>query len=235
MDVDQIRAAFLDATSLVDRLREFRLERLKKFSLGQKPKAILHLIPETFLSPGTRVELGEANHQRLLDMRGNWVDASQLAFNFDGVALVDSERVPQMQVFRSGIIEVVLTNPFWDFSNSGARTKCLSGTMLERAIVHIVGSGTSLLEAVGTTGSVWVLLTLAHVGHHRIADNAEQVYLGSRDKKIDRSQLMFPELLIESRETDLPIALRPLFDQIWNSGGHYSSCNYTSDGIWKLS
>ena len=233
MDVEQIRSVFLRSAALGDRLRNFRLERVPKPAGNAPPLAILHVIPEAFLTPGGSVDLSQATHQRLLELRCDRVEASQFSHNFDGVVLADHEGKPKIQVYRDGTIEVLFDRVFWVVSQSGQKTSCLAASSLERAIVDIVTACLSLQDRLGASCPTWLLVSLINVRGWQIADNQNQFIWGDDIKYIDRDELLFPEVLIENKELELPKVFRSVFDQIWNSGGYPGSRNYDAEGNWK--
>ena len=56
----------------------------------------------------------------------------------------------------------------------------------------------------------------------------------SESHPIDRDDLVFPEVIIEEPVDVNPgHLLRPIFDAIWQAGGHAGSPSYGSDGNWK--
>lgn len=61
-----------------------------------------------------------------------------------------------------------------------------------------------------------------------VADEGE----GEGGAPIDRELLLFPDLLIEEYGSDVPRALRPLFDTLWNALGYERSPNYDPNDNW---
>lgn len=50
---------------------------------------------------------------------------------------------------------------------------------------------------------------------------------------IDRDLLLLPDVLIEDYKNDVPKALRPAFDALWNAAGWPRSMNYDEEGNWS--
>lgn len=50
---------------------------------------------------------------------------------------------------------------------------------------------------------------------------------------IDRNLIFVPEVLIDSQGADIPTALKPTFDAIWNAFGYERSFNYYEAGNWR--
>ena len=45
--------------------------------------------------------------------------------------------------------------------------------------------------------------------------------------------LILPDVLIEDYDCDVPAALRPVFDALWNAAGYERSLNYDENGCWN--
>lgn len=63
---------------------------------------------------------------------------------------------------------------------------------------------------------LWNRFELQHSEHH-----------------IDRDVVVVPDVVLESEPNDLPRALRPMFDAVWNACGLRESENYDQDGYWR--
>jgi hypothetical protein len=160
------------------------------------------------------------------------VGGSEFRHNFDGVVLSDQSGYPYIQVFRDGIIELTMRTVFW-YRNESTANPVLSPTSLEKAVVAVVGQALALQEQMGASKPTWMLLTMVNVQGVPLADKPQQLMLESgNSKRIDRNELLFPESLIDRDDLDLPTIFRPLFDQVWNSGGYSHSRSYDADGNW---
>ena len=51
--------------------------------------------------------------------------------------------------------------------------------------------------------------------------------------RIDRSPVQLSEVVFDDFDTNVPTALRQLFDAFWQSGGFLRSPNYRADGEWQ--
>jgi len=50
-----------------------------------------------------------------------------------------------------------------------------------------------------------------------------------------QNDLLLPEVYIDDNAlANLPLALKPLFDPIWNAAGHPQSPNYNAKGEWNI-
>ncbi|NJK82128.1 MAG: hypothetical protein HC914_20645 [Chloroflexaceae bacterium] len=65
-----------------------------------------------------------------------------------------------------------------------------------------------------------------YVGHISRYDHPE-------NKIIDRNELFFDAVTLDSWGVDPGIFLKSVFDQIWNACGYQYSYSYDADGAWK--
>ena len=47
---------------------------------------------------------------------------------------------------------------------------------------------------------------------------------------MNRNTIVFPEIVIESFDTDVALAMRPVFDALWNTAGYAASPGYDEKG-----
>lgn len=120
MDVSELRTAFALSSSLPERLRAFRTERILQIESGEGPaalpagaKIILHLVPLAALDS----TLGQDYTASAKEVRLMLLPIGQSScghrFNFDGFLVYSVARSPvrgYVQLFRSGIVEVVDTD-----------------------------------------------------------------------------------------------------------------------------
>ena len=52
------------------------------------------------------------------------------------------------------------------------------------------------------------------------------------NRRIDRDAIVLPEFIFENYPSDLPRALKPVFDAIWNAAGWPRSLGYEDQGNW---
>jgi hypothetical protein len=49
---------------------------------------------------------------------------------------------------------------------------------------------------------------------------------------IDRDELIFPEVVADGYEADIPTLIKPTFDALWNAAGWPRSLSYDANGRW---
>lgn len=233
LDVDEIRAAFLLSSTLTERIRDFRVERLAKIvadelpvRLPDSPKIVLHAIPiDAFATRGT-VDIGAAMHSQ------HWTTLTSLAssrsrINIDGLLAYSSSRSGlyeyQTQLFRSGIIETVVA----DLSRGvQEETKTIWHKPLEETILRRCFQILALQKELGLALPILVFCSLLGVSGYRMSWQHP-----AEHRVIDRDTLLVPEVWLDAYpETlvDVINPLKPMFDDIWNASGWESWLNYAT-------
>lgn len=116
MDIDDLRKEFLYGSSVQDKIRRFRRDRVSMIALnecvgniGNKAKIVFHIIPEWSFELGNRVNLLELqNNTRFRPIYGSsW----GYRYNADGYCIYRDNETKMIegytQVFHNGIIEAV--------------------------------------------------------------------------------------------------------------------------------
>lgn len=51
-------------------------------------------------------------------------------------------------------------------------------------------------------------------------------------ERIDRDTLLLPEVTLDDLRRDLPTAMKPTFDTLWQASGRPRSLGYSETGVW---
>ena len=80
---------------------------------------------------------------------------------------------------------------------------------------------------------VFISISLVGILEYRIIISSLYYQL-KRDEiePIDRDTLFLPDIVIDNYPADLPAALRPIFDALWNASGYPGSPSYDAQGNW---
>ncbi len=107
LDVEEIRAAFLQSETFAIQARTFRTERLASIIDGQTPiqlahvpKIIMHIVPFSAFDVGKRFELQNPPHFSSVHPIGGYT--TNVRFNFDG--MLRSFQGTYVQLYRDGQI-----------------------------------------------------------------------------------------------------------------------------------
>ncbi len=240
MDVEQLRASFTFSTTVADRIRAFRSERLEKIrtdkthlKLRGDSRLILHLIPfGSVASPAPSYQLLKISRQptqlppMCLGLSG-WCGR----INLDGFLTFDgnnwsSETYRYTQLYRSGIVESVesfiltLTDP------NGERRLPANG--IEEMLFQHVPAMLKIQTELGVVPPIALALTLTNTKGLAIPD-----WMGMIENPMVDDELILPEVVINEFSTKLDGIIRPLADLIWNAGGKEGSPNFNAEGKWS--
>lgn len=230
MDTAQIRNSFLRLLDVPARARALQKERFERIRSGDLPLKLsggviyaLHLMPlRSFVEPvllaSRDLAAAAAGFPPLTGMGLSTRHNLDGIYNFRG----DNPTPVLTQVFRTGVVETIQV-----FGQRNDQRKLLfpieSYELL--TIEHLRG----YLDALGTlglSGPYYVFLSFLFPGGTVVARNYGE------ELTIDREIALVPEVEIASSDADLPQALRPAFDMVWNGWGRPASTNYTPNGTW---
>lgn len=233
MDVGQIRSAFAASSSVGETLRHFRLERIAKaieddlpVSLGEGPKMLLHLIPQSALDSGdVRDVTGDAAKLYLqlfpLSVSSGW----QRRYNLDGMLAVVEFVRSYLQIFRSGAIE----DGEGDLFKYSAPSQTIPPS-LEEMILDAVPRFLKTQRQMDLPLPVFVMITLLGVKGFGMSTNSH--FYNVSQRAIDRDIVPLPEAIIQDYDVDVHTALRSTFDALWQACGFERSPNYDQNGKW---
>lgn len=239
-DVNELRKLFNASPQLADRIRNFRLDRVAKIASGQAPvqlmdrgTLILHIVPlSAFDASPTTLPLREIAQDFRSFVPIGLSTANGVSINFDGV-LKTSNAEPRailhrayLQLYRNGIIETV--NSTLSAVGSGTPTIANLDDVLISEVMRCVNN----LAAVGVEPPYALLISLVDVGGARF-NYARRGQWDDFSEPLDRDQYHFDEAIFEtipaSREECAGI-IRPILDQLANSGGQPKSRSFDKDG-----
>ena len=223
LDVAELRDAFLLGASAADRIREFRVGRLASIAAGEGPVLsegdpiiVIHLIPlHAFTS---QRELDISKYYRTL-IRPIGAPSGDRQINLDGVLHYAANREDilsnYVQIYRSGIVEV--TDEF-AFSTDKHGNKVAPLKAIEHRINQYLPQYIDCMKDIGVTPPVFLFLSIVGVmGCRAYIDSMfEDV---TSYPMLKRDPLMLSEISIDDLSTNLSIALKTVYDRLWNAFG----------------
>lgn len=232
LDVDQIRAAFVQTEEIPSRIRRLRDERLGLIAsqetpvqLGPGGRVVLHLVP---FSPAARLKAIDVHawaKRSPPTLTGSLTGAH---FNSDGHVGYTSEgaRNSYVQFFRAGYIEAVNV---CHHEYQGVPVLNIWNTEVE--IVDGLSRYTSVLQEAGVDPPFCVLVSLVGVRGYGLVPSA------MRDHRtvpfVAREVITLPDVLLEDLAAELPATLRPVFDALWQTFGKSRSFCFDQKGLWN--
>lgn len=241
LDVHQIKAAFLASETTAERIRDFQLERISRIrardldvSLSAGPSTILHIVPLDAFGSATHYDVAGLKtsvglYQTLAPLFRQI--AHRCKINFDGLLYDDGSESNQakgyLQLYRNGIIEAVdvMLVSSGERHNKG---RVFSSLGFEVGVVRGVNRFLSALEAIGVNPPLALMVALTDVRGYALATDDYGMYTGA---PFERDVLMPRAVAIDAYRADVPMALKPILDQIWNARDSKESIYY-KEGKW---
>jgi hypothetical protein len=240
LDVDELRGVFTAASTIADRLRAFRADRLARIVSGDPPaplqdgpKIILHLVPFSAFGAGSNFPLQDAAQRRTLFPTWNDRSPQHLSITFEGLLATSNRDAPPTAqraytlVSRIGAIEAIST------VHDQLALPDLQAQIIKHAL-HYARS----LASLGVTPPIAVFVSLVHArGLQLIHDYVPNgvVLEDLPSGHLTHDQFVFVETVYESLPRDAREAaerLRSTLDHIANAAGLPTSPHFDDRGIY---
>lgn len=233
LDVQEIRAAFVAAETAYERLRSLRIDRVARVGaletpapVGAGPKLLFHALPVAGADEvwGRFLKLNNAGQDnKILNLLPLIQGSVQTwRFNLDGFVLHtlrgDIDKQSYTQLFRDGGVECFS----WLAKDNERGGFYFSGW--EQRIIARFDAHKEFWRLVGVTAPVVLGLTLFGVRGWRVLPGPYG--MAEMEGALDEDVVVVPDVLLSDLETPSDVALKPLFDLIWNGGGWPESPNY---------
>ena len=246
MNIDELRASFDLSHSYVDRLKEFRRQRIEALSvqdsgdipilLAEGPRLVLHVIPFLFSDLGYMIDLSVFHSRN----PPPWVYQTRFSegrHNIDGFvrplgsASSDTPLGGYIQLFRNGIIECVEI-----ISSLQPSEKPLINLVgIESLTLYYLENCMTIQKHLGVQTPLVVMLSLVGVKDHVLVPKTE----GPIGYIIDHPPIplryytmLIPDIVFESCPEELVNGIKPVFDMLWNAAGWERSMSYDGEGNW---
>ena len=240
MDVGELRLAFNSGLDLDKRIRDYNQSRYveilsnKNNVLDDKlPIFVVHYIPVTSFNASTNIKSVKEIKKAMIDINAH-------AFGFgmeqhitvDGVQLVSYNRASNYCTYadykNSGIIEKA-TNDFFEkgFVRTNVYPPCPAEDVIyAKAVfdkmINDFEEVKKYYEVLNINLPIIVSCTILNCRNYTIMQEHRPFY---QPGKIDRDNLVFNDLYIESFDDSIKNILKPVFDSLWNACG-YENCQY---------
>ncbi len=244
MDVTEIRTAFLQSETLLEKIKCFRDERVGKIIADETPvpliaesRLILHIMPVSSFATMTILDISGVKKDYINSLPPIDSASYRNRFNIDGLLTYEENSKEgrswsYCQLFRYGQIEAV----YADLVREHNGRRVIPSEAYEKYIVKATLKYFEVLRTYEVQGPLMVSICLIGI---------KGVYMGVRrpdfdsGEPIDRDMLILPDISIQEYEvikdrSVLANHLRPIFDALWNACGFERSFNYDEDGNWKL-
>jgi hypothetical protein len=234
LDVPEIRSLFLRSENQAQRVRDFRAERLSSILSGQLPHRlvdgptlVMHLIPMRAIQGLIQIDPVLYAGERMLPLIGSTAALPRL--NVDG-ALVIRNPTPQgetygySQLFRNGFFEST-------YVLSGRHERGLAvlpSKGIEQNLIDHLSKFRQELTFLNAGGDCIAMLSLLRANEVKLGVR-DQWHLEDHQTFFDRKTIVLPDIVARDGLAS-ELALKPLFDLLWQAAGFTSSQNYDSAG-----
>ena len=219
LNVDEIRSAFLESDAKYDRAKRFRDDRLGQILVGETPApldgsanpiTVVHMIPISSVGSDNRVNFGsgERSDFQLWPPR---LSGGTSRRNFDGFVTIvqsneDRGRSPgYVQVFRTGAIEAVSKQMIGLNDHHGMH---IPSKAFELNVVDAARTYFNWLKNHEVECPIAICLSILGIKGAYMTSG-----FGPGERcTIEKDNLIFPEVIVESLETPPEVWLKPVFD-----------------------
>lgn len=241
MAVHHLRSAFLETAELGEQARAFHRQRLDAIAGGGQEQdgsvpvslvrdehestLVVHVVSSSFATPSARTRLADFDLRKHLPSDGV---SRAVRFNADGIAAWDTARgdhdraLEYFQVFARGAVEFVETykvNPGFVLGDRGF----IRGDAVEAISGAAVEIAQRLCQELEFAFPLVVLVSIAKARNKHVENTGslkEQDYQRPpTGRPIRTSHLTLPDILLQSAEDDVKVALEPAFEVMWQASG----------------
>jgi len=239
LDVEQLRTAFALSQTTRERIRDFRADRIAQIAAGETPIklagtsiVLLHVLPlssfESDRSLQSR-ELEKAFPPGIVLPAYGLNGAYASRFNFDGFVSYHMESqhdvTSYLQVFRNGVIESACTEPMWNENQQmSLKSAFFEGHLIRSSLPKYLNALRTLL----VPPPLFVGVSLIGLERFTMFLPPRLAYT-ERRYMFGRRILIVPPIMLETYETNLSTAMRPIFEAVWNAAGRAESPYYNGN------
>jgi hypothetical protein len=245
-NVDELRALFMLAPQLTERIRDFRFDRIAKIVGGDAPvrlldqvRLIMHLVPFSSFDPGSFISLPDAEkHPHAFPPIGSSA-AQAWRINFDGILLTsNAEGIARVQraytqIYRSGRIEAVASSIAGGEGPEGIGPR-LTSINIEGLVLLSLVKYLKSLQFFGVEPPYAVMISLTGVKSMMINVGVKAQWFDGDDiAELDRDQFHFREMILETVPRSIQecaAMIRPFIEQLANTAGRSTSSSFGLSG-----
>jgi hypothetical protein len=237
LDVNELRAAFTLSSTVMERIRSFRTDRIIAISNNETPvpmkpgpKVVMHCIPIESFASQTQYDVIPFYENRSLPAIENRSYSYRL--NLDGLLVSDGQGTyvgsTYTHLYRNGLIEVVIGPSGLVFEKDNQAWIASHG--YEKQFLNYLTKCFQVFKEIDATVPIVVAITLTNA--HGLAMDNPRSFPFIYSFLIDRETLALPESVIQDFSIESVKILRPMFDLVWNACGYAESMNFNKEGKW---
>ena len=235
LDVGEIRTAFAMSETLVQRIEDFRAQRIGRILTGRTPVVLgrrgcmaVHIVPVGAFRTMTAIDI------EVMESKGKFMSPlGNTGFhdwhpNLDGLVTLardfSGDVQAYTQTFRTGAVEGVYVLPV------RGEEMYVPSVSYESYVVRFLANYLKCAQDFEVGPPYYVFLSFVGATECRFHVSP---MLAARDVRLREDVVSVPEVVIRDREGAPAKVLRPVFDMVWNAFGYVRSMNYDRDGRWS--
>jgi hypothetical protein len=117
-----------------------------------------------------------------------------------------------------------------DRFGSKVEKRSFNGKLHEAKLIEAVKRYISLQKFLGVDPPFFIMVSFLNVKGYKIGHPTFALNISPYTREIDRTNLIIPEVMIDSFDVDVAVVMRPIFDTVWNAAGYICSPNYDGSG-----
>ncbi len=237
LEVSELKSIISLSTSVQERIRNFRIERISKIKnkdleipISDEPKFIYHIIPISSFAMEASINLAKFEHA---NFRYNLFYDLPKVFNYDGILIHNHkdnyDASMYIQIFRNGAIEV-----YASYLHNVSK-KVIHRNGFEKELIENIPKYISIINFFELTSPYIIFFSILDIKDYEIKLYEYEHMKEMQNRAFTQNDLLLPEIFIEDDViTNLPLKLKPFFDPIWNAAGHPQSPNFNAQGEWSI-
>jgi hypothetical protein len=241
LDVSELRNAFVLSASTAERIRNFRNDRLIKITARETPlplhpgaAMIIHVVPFSTFASGRMIDIVAAvttGHVMALPP-GRIGQGSNDAANLDGFVTFPSRHGEAThayaQLFRSGAVEGVTLLS----EDEKTRAPFLASPIFENTAISAIRNYLMFVKDIDLGFPVFLFLSFCGMKGCMLRTRTEFGGEYYERGPLLQDIIALPEVSLETEAVDPAVAMRPIFNTMWNAFGFAQSDKYDEQGKW---
>lgn len=241
MAVHHLRSAFLESAELGEHARAFHQQRLNAIARGgkeqdgsvpvslvhdgQESTLVVHVVSSSFTGPRAQVRLADFDLRKALAVDGNHY---QSRFNADGVVAWNTNSgdrdstLEYLQLLSRGAVEFVETYKV-NAHSSLPPGSFIRGNNVEDVTVQAVETAQRLCQELELAFPLVVLVSITNARDKHVENKltlqAQDFGRGPSGRAIRTDHLTLPDVLLQSADDDVKMAMEPAFEVMWQASG----------------
>jgi hypothetical protein len=236
LDVPELRGLFVRSESQAQRVRDFRTERVGKILSGDVPHKLIdgplmvaHIVPVQSALGLVQIDPVGYSTQRYVPVLG--ASPGWARMNIDGALAVRGSNVEGTHgyslLFRNGFLEATKAYP----RRGDEQRVNFPSLAYEEQLIALLRAFRVELKHHQIEPSCTVMLSILQANQLKLGVRDTYGFLDKHQTLFDRHTLVIPDVLAPA-DIAPEVALRPMFDMVWQAAGLERSRNYNAEGVW---